>query len=165
MPYISLALCVCICVCVCVRQNPSRTSLQCLVGSNILLLANTTGSRCFFVWCSVLPCQCPHKGNVVALQWCSEPLVFSILNSLQKLCVTMAKHPGSFNYPRSLCVGCWNIRNLVEMDGGIKTATVRLEGHLVFVDKKINFLVQEVKRFRMGVVCVSETKWFGSDVY
>jgi len=24
---------------------------------------------------------------------------------------------------------------------------------------------QELKCFRMGVVCVSETKWFGSDVY
>jgi len=51
------------------------------------------------------------------------------------------------------------------MDGGIKTATVRPKGRPVSVDKKINFLVQELKRFRMGVVCISETKWFGNDVY
>jgi len=64
--------------------------------------------------------------------------VLSILNSLQKLCVTMAKHPGSFNCPRSsLRVGCWNVRSLVEMDASIKTATVRLKGSPVSVDKKI----------------------------
>ena len=51
------------------------------------------------------------------------------------------------------------------MDGGIKTATVRPKGHPVSFDKKINFLAQELKHFCMGVVCVSEMKWFGSDVY
>ena len=40
-----------------------------------------------------------------------------------------------------MCVGCWNVRSLVEMDGGIKTATVRPKGRPVSVDKKINFLV------------------------
>ena len=35
----------------------------------------------------------------------------------------------------------------------------------VVVVDKINFLVNELKRFRMRAVCISETKWFGSDVY
>ena len=40
-----------------------------------------------------------------ALQRCGEPLVVSITSSLQKLCFTMAKHTGSFNYLRFLRVG------------------------------------------------------------
>ena len=31
--------------------------------------------------------------------------------------------------------------------------------------KSYVFLVNELKRFRMEVVCISEMKWFGSDVY
>ena len=33
----------------------------------------------------------------LTLQWCSEPSVFSITNLLEKLFVTVVKHPGSFN--------------------------------------------------------------------
>ena len=50
--------------------------------------------------------------------------MFFIPNSLEKLCVTMVKYPGSSNCLGFLRVGCWNVRSLVEMDGGIKTATV-----------------------------------------
>ena len=35
----------------------------------------------------------------------------------------------------------------------------------MLVDKRINFLVQELKRYRTSIVCISETKWFGDDVY
>ena len=52
-----------------------------------------------------------------------------------------------------------------EMVGLRLTATVRTGKHPVVVDRKIKFLVKELKCFRMGVVCISETKWFGSDVY
>ena len=51
------------------------------------------------------------------------------------------------------------------MDGSVKTASVQPKHHPVFVDKKINFLVQELKHFRMSIVCISETKLFGDDVY
>ena len=56
---------------------------------------------------------------------------------LEKLYVTMVKHPDSFNCLSFLCVGCWNGRSLVEMDGGIKTANARPKGRPVQVDKKI----------------------------
>ena len=62
-------------------------------------------------------------------------------------------------------MGCWNVRTLVEMDGGIKAVTVCPKGCALFVDKKIKFLVQELKCFHMSIVCISETKWFGDDVY
>ena len=77
----------------------------------------------------------------------------------------MVKYPGSSNCLGFLRVGCWNVRSLVEMDGGIKTATVRPKGHPVHVDRKIKFPVQELDRFHMSIVCISETKLFGDDVY
>jgi len=55
--------------------------------------------------------------------------------------------------------------SLAEANGGVKTATVRTGKHPVAVDRKIKFFVNELKRFRMGAVCISKTKWFGSDVY
>ena len=63
--------------------------------------------------------------------------MFSITNLLEKLCVTMVKHPSSSNCLSFLCMGCWNVRSLVEMDGGIKTAIVRPKGRPVQIDKKI----------------------------
>ena len=51
-------------------------------------------------------------------------LSVSITNLLQKLCVTMVKHPGSFKCLSFLHVGCWNVRSLVEIDVDVKTATV-----------------------------------------
>ena len=33
------------------------------------------------------------------------------------------------------------------------------------VDRKINFLVEELRRFEMSITGVSETKWFGQGVY
>jgi len=43
------------------------------------------------------------------------------------------EHPGSFNCLSSLHVWCWNFRSLVEMDGGIKTATARPKGSPVSI--------------------------------
>ena len=101
----------------------------------------------------------------LTVQWYSEPLVFSIINSLEKLCVIMVKHPSSSNCLTFSHVGCWNVGSLVEMDGGIKSAIVQPKGHPVQIDRKIKFLVQELKRFHMSIVCISEIKWFGDDVY
>ena len=41
-------------------------------------------------------------------------------------------------------MGYWNVRSLVEADGGFKTATVRTGKHPVAVDRKIKFLVNEL---------------------
>ena len=59
-------------------------------------------------------------------------------------------------------VGCWNMRSLVEAEGSVATASVRRE---VQVDRKINFLVKELRHFNMSIAEVSETKWFGQGVY
>ena len=51
----------------------------------------------------------------------------------------MVKLPGSFNYLSFLRVGYWNVLSLVEINSGIKTATVHSKGRPVQIDKKINF--------------------------
>ena len=66
-------------------------------------------------------------------------------------------YPDGFHHLKFLlCIECWNVCRLVEADGDVKTAVVRSAS--VAVDKKICFLVHELKRFRMGITCVSETK-------
>ena len=75
-------------------------------------------------------------------------------------------HPGGFHHLKSILrVGCWNVRSLVEADGGVKTATVHTGPSSLAVGKKVRFLVCELMHFRMGITCISETKWFGKDVY
>ena len=62
-------------------------------------------------------------------------------------------------------VGCWNMRTLVESDGSIATGVARRGGRGVAIDRKALLMVQELRKFWMSVVCISETKWFGSAVY
>ena len=71
---------------------------------------------------------------------------------------------GCYNNHRQshLNVGCWNVRSLVEAEGPVTTASTRRG---VSVDRKINFLVGELRRFEMSITGVSETKWFGQGVY
>ena len=64
---------------------------------------------------------------------------------------------GCYNNHRQshLNVGCWNVRSLVEAEGPVTTALTRRG---VSVDRKINFLVGELRRFEMSITGVSETK-------
>ena len=57
------------------------------------------------------------------------------------------------------------MRTLVESDGSIETAVARKSSRGVAVDKKTSLMVMELKKYRMNVVGISETKWFGSAVY
>ena len=61
-------------------------------------------------------------------------------------------------------VGCWNKRTLVESDGSIATGVSRQCGRGVPVDRKVMLMVCELRRFKMRVVSISETKWFGNAV-
>jgi hypothetical protein len=57
------------------------------------------------------------------------------------------------------------MRTLVESDGSIATAVSRKGGRGVAVDRKAALMVQELKKYRINVVGISETKWFGNAVY
>ena len=54
---------------------------------------------------------------------------------------------------------------MTTFDGGIATAVSRQGGRGVVVDRKVMLMVQELHRFGINVVGVSETKWFGSAIY
>ena len=62
-------------------------------------------------------------------------------------------------------MGCWNVRTCKEADGNICTGMSRPDGRRLVVDCKVEFLVRELKRFKMSMVGISETKWFGQAVY
>ena len=65
---------------------------------------------------------------------------------------------GGRQRPQRLNVGCWNMRTLVESDGSIATGVSRQGGRGVAVDRKASLLVQELRKFKMSVVGISETK-------
>ena len=61
-----------------------------------------------------------------------------------------------------LSVGSWNLRSLVESESSVATVSTRRGVH---VDRKVNLLVEELCRFEISITDISETKWFGQDVY
>ena len=50
-------------------------------------------------------------------------------------------------------------------DGPVATAVTRASGRGVAVDRRASFMVEEFEKFSMEVVGISETKWFGQDMY
>ena len=64
-----------------------------------------------------------------------------------------------------LNVGCWNMRTLVEAEGNIATSLARPGSRGMTVDRKATLMVQELKKYRMNLTGISETKWFGQNVY
>ena len=64
-----------------------------------------------------------------------------------------------------LRIGCWNMRSLVEAEGPVETSVVRPSTRGVAVDRKVSFLVRELKKYDVQVTGISETKWFGQAVY
>ena len=53
----------------------------------------------------------------------------------------------------------------MESEGPIETSVARPRGRGVTVDQKASLMVQELKKYGMGVTGISETKWFGQAVY
>ena len=64
-----------------------------------------------------------------------------------------------------LNVGYWNMRTLVEGAGAINTALTSSTRREFCVDKKSELMVAELKRFEMNVTEISETNWFGQEIY
>ncbi len=61
-----------------------------------------------------------------------------------------------------LCFGSWNVRSLVEREGGIATACV--SGRVV-EDKKCHRVVAELRRLGVAAAGLQETHWFGCEMY
>ena len=66
---------------------------------------------------------------------------------------------------RDISVGCWNMRTLVEAEGRVETSVVRKSGRSVVVDRKAALMVHELKKYGVSIAGISETKWFGKNLY
>ena len=78
---------------------------------------------------------------------------------------------------RNISIATWNIRTLVESAGGdrriCRSRSRPATDHQVpdnstnpyCVERKLDFLVKELKRLHVAIAGIQETKWFGSDVW
>ena len=57
------------------------------------------------------------------------------------------------------------MRTLVEAEGSIETSLTRPGSRKVTVDRKATLMVRELKKYKMSATGISETKWFGQNVY
>ena len=67
-----------------------------------------------------------------------------------------------------LTVGTWNVRTLVESTGDERVCRKRVVGERVesdTVDRKLDLVVRELKRYGVAVAGIQESRWFGSDVW
>ena len=65
-------------------------------------------------------------------------------------------------------IATWNVHILVESAGGdrqICRSRPRLGPSYHEVDQKFDFAVKELKRLRVAIAWIQETKWFGKDVW
>ena len=63
------------------------------------------------------------------------------------------------------CVLVVNMRMLMKSEGTIAISLARKGGRGVAADRKASFMVQELRKLGMSIVGISETKWFGQDIY
>ena len=64
-----------------------------------------------------------------------------------------------------LNLGCWSMRTLVEAEGHVATSLARPGSRGVKVDRRATLMVQELKKCRINLTGISETKWFGQNDY
>ena len=69
---------------------------------------------------------------------------------------------------KSLMIATWNVRSLVENAGDERICRKRPNEALPkpnTVDRKLDLLVRELRRYKVSIGAVQETKWFGSDIW
>ena len=63
----------------------------------------------------------------------------------------------------SLTMATWNVQSLVETSGDHCIRGKR--GGSNNVDRKLDLVVSELKRYGVSIAAIQETKWFGSDIW
>lgn len=58
----------------------------------------------------------------------------------------------------------WNVRSMVDTEGPVEIASQRADSHRG-EDRKVDLVVNELKRYDVKVAALQETKWFGCDTY
>ena len=66
---------------------------------------------------------------------------------------------------RVVNVGCWNMRSLVEDEGGLETSRARKGKVKGAVEKRSALLCWELKHYNIYAAGISETKCFGANMY
>ena len=67
---------------------------------------------------------------------------------------------------KNLTLCTWNVRTLVESTGDVRICRKRQgQNKGNGVDRKLDLLVGELKRYGISVAGIQETKWFGTDVW
>jgi hypothetical protein len=68
---------------------------------------------------------------------------------------------------KSLLVATWNVRSLVENAGDVRICRRPHEvlSNPQTVDRKLDLLMKELRRYRVSVGAIQETKWYGRDVW
>ena len=61
-------------------------------------------------------------------------------------------------------LGTWNVRSMEDTEGPIEIASRRQDKRRD-EDRKVDWIVRELKWYNMKVAGLQETKWFGNDVY
>ena len=64
--------------------------------------------------------------------------------------------------PSSWLLGSWNVHSMVDTEGPVEIASNRGDRG---EDRKVDLIVQEMRRCNVKVTTLQETKWFGSEVY
>ena len=74
-----------------------------------------------------------------------------------------------FRGRRPVQVATWNVRSLVESAGGdpriCRSRPRQAPEVSSVVDRKLDLMVNELRRYRVSVAAIQETKWYGSDVW
>ena len=77
-------------------------------------------------------------------------------------------------FARTISFASWNVRTLVESAGGdrrICRSRPRLRAQSQTppnyheVDRKLDFVVKELRRLRVSIAGIQETKWFGKNIW
>ena len=61
-------------------------------------------------------------------------------------------------------IGTWNVRSMVDTEGPIEIASQRADGQRG-ESKKVDQIVEEMKRYNVKVAALQETKWLGNEMY
>ena len=71
------------------------------------------------------------------------------------------------NSRNDLIVGSWNVRTLVESSGDVRICQKQqLVGEKSeVIDRKLDLLAAELKRYGVSTAGIHESRWFGKDVW
>ena len=98
--------------------------------------------------------------SLISCQGCTPAAVLYPSQGRSSSCAHRAGLLNSVWYMAS-----WNVRTLLDMEGSVETAKQSYDTGLVADERKIDQVVDELKRYRVCVAALQETKWFSAEVY